>query len=127
MIKVRKFKTCYVQVFNPDGSLLCLADEHTFMDIRCQIAEKKLEGYTYNFNGKKGTINNIGECSEWFKGMFDLDNLFFSKLFKLRKNLDVDNVNKLIDEMVDNGKMSNIILSKDNEVHVHTLNVLNNE
>ena len=127
MIKVRKFKTCYVQVFNPDGSLLCLADEYTFMDIRCQIAEQKLEGYTYVFNNKSGIISPNGECYDLYNDMFPLNFLFSIKFFKNNWEKDLNEVGKLIDEMVDNSKMSNIILQKDNEVHVHTLNVLNNE
>ena len=119
MITVRRFKTCYVQVFNPDGSFLCTADEHTFQDIRCQIKEQQVAGYTYSFNSQLGIINSNGECLNWFKGMFDLDNLFFSKLFKLRKNYDLDAVNKQIDERVDNSKLSNHLLMSDfnNDVH----------
>lgn len=126
MIKVRKFKTCYVQVFNPDGSLF-LADEYTFYDIRCQIREQKVAGYTYKFNEQLGIIDSKGNCSEWFKGMFDLEELFLSKLYRIEANKDLTKLNKRIDEMVDNSKMSNIILSKDNEVDVYTLNVINNE
>lgn len=101
MIKVRKFKTCYVEVFNPDGSSSCLADEYTFMDIRCQIKEQQIAGYTYNFNGKLGIIDSKGNCSEWFKGMFDLEELFLSKLYAIGANKDLTKVNKLIDEMLD--------------------------
>ena len=80
----RKFKRTEVLVYNPDGSLLCKANYHTLMDLQCQIAEQKLEGVTYEWEGKKGSIDSKGQLSDWFYGMFDLDQKFFCKLLHLR-------------------------------------------
>ena len=85
---------------NPDGSLLIdRADENTFNDIRCQIAQQRLIGYTYAFEGNVGTINEKGECSQWFSGMFDLEEIFITKLFILSRDTNVDT--KHLDDKID--------------------------
>ena len=102
MIKVRKFKNNLVKIYNPSGDLLCEANEYTLNDIQCQIAENKLEGFTYEWEDKKGTINNRGELSNWFYGMFDLTQKMYCKLFKLRSEKGYDgNMEKEINKMVE--------------------------
>lgn len=84
MIQPHYFKEIKVKVFNPDGTLLCEANEHTLNDLQVQIAKNKLEGYTYEWEDKKGTINSKGELSEWFYGMFDLTQILFAALYRIR-------------------------------------------
>lgn len=83
------FKENIVNVYNPDGSLLCEANYNTIMDLRFQIAKNKLEGFTYEWEGQKGTINTRGELSDWFYGMFDLDQHLMAKIFRAQRG---DNV-----------------------------------
>lgn len=100
MIQVRRFVEKTVRVMNPDGTLLIdRADENTFNDIRCQIAQQRLLGYTYVFEGNVGTINEKGECSQWFSGMFDLEETFLTKLFILSRDTIVDT--KHLDDKID--------------------------
>lgn len=100
MIQVRRFVEKTVMVMNPDGTLLIdRADENTFNDIRCQIAQQRLLGYTYVFEGNVGTINEKGECSEWFSGMFDLEETFLTKLFILSR--DTNGCTKHLDDKID--------------------------
>ena len=93
----RKFKKTEVSVYNPDGSFLCKADYHTLMDLQCQIAEQKLEGVTYEWEDKKGSIDSKGQLidskgqlSDWFPGMFDLGQTLFAKLFRIRTDKPAD-------------------------------------
>lgn len=103
MIKVRKFKKNLVKIYYPSGDLLCEAEEHTLNDIQCQIAENKLNGFTYEWEGQKGTINNKGELSKWFYGMFDLTQYMYSKLFQLRSEKGYSgNMEEAINKMVEN-------------------------
>ena len=85
MITPHYFKEVKIKIFNPDGTFLCEANEDTLNDLRVQIAENKLEGYTYEFEDKKGIINSNGQLSEWFYGMFDLMQIFFASLFRIQR------------------------------------------
>lgn len=105
MIKVRKFKNQLVKIYYPSGDLLCEANQDTFTDIRCQIAQNKLNGFTYEWEGKKGTIDNKGQLSDWFYGMFDLSQKMYSKLFQLRSEKGYSgNMEEEINKMVENQK-----------------------
>ena len=84
MITPNYFKRNTISVYNPDGTLLCEADEYTLYDLMFQIALENAEGYTYEWEGNKGTISLDGELSNWFPGMFDLTQLLFSKLLNAR-------------------------------------------
>lgn len=113
----RKFKRTEVSVYNPDGSFLCKANYHTLMDLQCQIAEQKLEGVTYEWEDKKGSIDSKGQLSDWFYGMFDLDQKMFAKLFRLRtekelKQYPLSDLNAAIDAMVE-AKDANLLLAQE--------------
>ncbi len=109
----RKFKRTEVSVYNPDGSFLCKASYHTLMDLQCQIAEQKLEGVTYEWEGKKGSIDSKGQLSDWFYGMFDLDQKMFAKLFRLRTGRDMrDGLSSDIEAMVE-AKDANLFLAQE--------------
>lgn len=84
-IEPHYFKDTIVNVYNPDGSLLCEANYNTIMDLRFQIAQNKLEGFTYEWEGKKGTINTRGELSDWFYGMFDLEQDLMARIFRAQR------------------------------------------
>jgi hypothetical protein len=105
-MKIRKFKRNEVTVYNPDGVVLCSADEYTIMDIQIQIAEQKLKGYYYTFetpDGEilRGTINENGELSEWFSRMFDLTQILFSKLYNVRKGTYQNELEERLNEIIE--------------------------
>ena len=89
MITPHFFKTPKITVFNPDGSFLCEANEYTLLDLQLQIVKEKAEGYSYEWNGKKGTINSKGELSNWFYGMFDFHQNMYALMFRARTGEEV--------------------------------------
>lgn len=89
MITPHHFKTPKINIFNPDGSFLCEADEYTLLDLQLQIIQEKAEGYSYEWNDNKGTINSNGELSNWFYGMFDFHQNMFALMIRARKGEEV--------------------------------------
>jgi hypothetical protein len=82
MIKINRYKRNVITIYSPNGDvLLDDCDEFTLCDIQCQIAENNLMGYSYSFNGESGVIDNKGQLSNWIKGMFDLQNILYFRLF----------------------------------------------
>lgn len=92
MITPHYFKTTRVKVFTPDGTLICIADEHTLTDIQEQIARQNLDGYYIDFKGNKININSKGELAKWPQGMFDLSQVLFARLFRARTGKEVNGV-----------------------------------
>lgn len=92
MLEFIKYKRNEVEIIDPDGKSLGFADEYTLLDIQCQIAEQKLEGYTCKWEDTILTINSKGELSDWPNGMFDLSQVLFARAFKARtgNRIDVD-------------------------------------
>lgn len=80
-----------IKVYKPNNELLGYIDrEIQLYDLQLQICEADISGYTYvyvdnKYNEHKGTINNNGELSEWFDGMFDISQIILDELYSLRK------------------------------------------
>lgn len=90
MIEVKKIKPKAVSVYNPDGSLLAICENvYEFNHIRIQIANLKLEGYTYTFGydvEEEVEIDSNGKPKLWFRGMFDIEEIQLSHLFMIQNN-----------------------------------------
>ena len=99
-IKIRNFKTEKIKLFNSNNEFIGDLDENQIMDVQCQIAESKLEGYYYEWGEKRGTISPKGELSDWFSGMFDLQQILFAKLYKIRKGEYDDSLEERINKRV---------------------------
>ena len=86
MIQVNKHEPQVVEHFDPNGNSLGFLNEYESLDLRCQIAENKAEGYYLIFNDEKYPIQSNGRISHWPYGLFDTLSGLFSRLFKAQKN-----------------------------------------
>lgn len=85
MIKVKKYEVQTVEHFDNNGNSLGFLNEYENVDLRCQIAEGKVNGYYLMFNGLKIPIEPNGRIINWGKGLYDTNEILLSKLFKAQK------------------------------------------
>lgn len=72
-IIIRDVRNPQVSIYNPEGAFVCETDNNlVFNDIRIQIKDQQLSGYSIEFRGKKYTINKHGELDTWPEGLFEI-------------------------------------------------------
>lgn len=73
-IDTKEIHDSFVEILNPDGSLLCKTNNMlTFNNVRMQIKAKQLEGYTVVVTDTKiiTKIDSDGGIDKWPAGLFD--------------------------------------------------------
>lgn len=85
MIQINKYEPQVVEHFGPDGNSLGFLNEYENLDLRCQIAENKADGYYLMFNGKKYPIQLDGKILNRPYGLYDTLSVLFSRLFKAQR------------------------------------------
>jgi len=85
-IKVNKIVPQTIEHFDPNGNSLGFLNEHENLDLRIQISENNIEGYSLKFNDKIVYINAKGQINNWPSGLYDITMEQFAKLFKIREN-----------------------------------------
>jgi hypothetical protein len=87
MIKINKIKDVTCELYDPQNNLLgTIENEYELNDVRIQISEEKVEGYYVIFKEHKIPITSKGKINKWPPGFYDLQEIQFSKLFKLWSN-----------------------------------------
>lgn len=86
MIKVNKYEPQVVEHFDSDDNSLGFLNDLESLDLRCQIAEEKAEGYYLIFNDKKVSIRSNGRVEYWPNGLYDMNLILFSRLFRAQRN-----------------------------------------
>jgi hypothetical protein len=86
MIQVHKIPPQTAEHFDPDRNSVGFLNEYENADLRCQIAEQKVDGYYIMYNDKKYEILNSGKLSEWPHGLYDQNMLLLARLFKSYRN-----------------------------------------
>lgn len=72
MIKKNKITEKICELRNPNNESMWIVESQLeFNDIRIQIKEQKLVGYSILFEGKKYLIDSDGRLPIWPKGLFD--------------------------------------------------------
>ena len=84
MITVTKIEPQIIEHFTPDNQSLGFLNEYENLDLRCQIAEHKAEGYYLIFNGEKITITTDGREDSYPNGLYDVNLDLQIRLFKCR-------------------------------------------
>lgn len=64
-ITINQFPSESVELFNQNNKSLGLINECQLLDIQCQIAEKRLEGYYVRMGDLKCEIDSCGELKDW--------------------------------------------------------------
>jgi hypothetical protein len=85
-MKIKKYNVQTIEHFDGDGNSIGFLNEHENLDLRCQIAEQKLNGYYLIFNDQKISIENNGKIINWVNGLYDTNELLFARLFKAQKS-----------------------------------------
>jgi hypothetical protein len=70
-ILINHFDEEFVELFNPLNKSLGLINKYQLLDIQCQIAEKRLDGYYVMIKDLKCPIDNQGELQNWDDKTFD--------------------------------------------------------
>lgn len=86
MIKVNKYEPQTVEHFDPDDNSLGFLNELENLDLMCQIAEEKAEGYYLIFNDEKVFIRSNGKLDRWPIDLYDTGLMLFSRLSKTQRN-----------------------------------------
>ena len=86
MIKVNKYEVQTIEHFDNDGNSLGFLNEYENADLRCQIAEQKISGYYLTFNDTKIQIESNGKIINWVNGLYDTNEILFSRLFKAQRS-----------------------------------------
>ena len=86
MIQINKYEPQVVEHFDPDENSLGFLNEYENLDLRCQIAENKADGYYLIFNGEKYPIQLDGKILNWPYDLYDTLSVLFSRLFKAQRN-----------------------------------------
>ena len=71
MIEIKKITPPTVELFNPEGNSLGILNEYEFLDIRAQICEHKLKGYSFKCEEGTFKIDWNGRL-EYYPKCFDL-------------------------------------------------------
>ena len=85
MIQVNKYEHQVVEHFDSDDNSLGFLNELEHLDLRCQIAEEKAEGYYLIFNDEKVFIRSNGKIEQWSIDLYDTNLMLFSRLFKAQR------------------------------------------
>lgn len=87
MVKINKITTPR-DLYNQDGFVGTCETYAEVIDVQIQIAENKLEGYYFLYDGTEYPIRSDGEFIKFPYG-FDITIMQLAKLFTLRRNQDV--------------------------------------
>jgi hypothetical protein len=85
MIKINKYSIQIFEHFDDKFNSIGFLNEFESLDLRCQIAEQKIEGYYLIFNGLKINIESDGKISNWPNGLYDINENLLARLFKAQK------------------------------------------
>ena len=81
MIKVNRIEPQTVECFDNNHKSLGFLNEYEFNDLRCQIAENKVNGYYIRFKNEAYVINSNGKLVNWPNGLFDTMETQLARLF----------------------------------------------
>lgn len=91
MITIKQIPQAICTLHSPDGA--AVGDEIgvidnilSLNDIRIQIAQQKLEGYYFIFNGERIDIRPNGDVTKWPKGFYDEQQHQIFVLISIRRN-----------------------------------------
>jgi len=87
MVTINKITTPR-HLYNQDGFVGTCETYAEVLDVQIQIAENKLEGYYFLYNGEELHIDFKGELKKFPYG-FDITIMQLAELFTLRRNQDV--------------------------------------
>jgi len=84
MVAIRpwKIESELIEHFDPEGNSLGFLNEYENLDLRAQIAELKAEGYYLVVNGQQINILPSGKEESYTKGLYDVKDELYSRLFK---------------------------------------------
>ena len=85
-ILIKPLKEEVVELFNPLNQFLGFINELQLLDIQCQIAEKRLNGYYVMIKDLKCLIDNQGEIQNWDDKTFDRKYRMLLKLKQIQEN-----------------------------------------
>jgi len=72
MIQVNKIVPQTVEFFAPDETSLGWLNQYEFNDLRVQIMQSQVEGYTFEFENEIFDIDKDGRLPLWPKGFFEV-------------------------------------------------------
>jgi hypothetical protein len=84
-VTIKQFPLEVVELFNPYNRSLGLVNETQLIDVQCQIAEKRLEGYSIRIGSIKYEIDNCGELTEWDEVLFYREYTLLVKLKRIQQ------------------------------------------
>jgi hypothetical protein len=93
MIKVNKYITEAYDHYDSEGKYIGTLNEYEHLDLRIQIAEQNIDGYSLDFNGTRFKINNRGDIVDRPLGLYDKLGGLYRKMVKARfsqKNFELD-------------------------------------
>lgn len=85
MVQVNKYEHQVVEHFDSEDNSLGFLNNLEHLDLRCQIAEQKAEGYYLMLNDKKIIIKSNGKPESWPVGLYETELMLFSRLFKAQR------------------------------------------
>jgi hypothetical protein len=84
-ITINQFPSESVELFNKSNKSLGLINECQLLDIQCQIAEKRLEGYYVRMGDLKCEIDSCGELKDWDGVTFYREYVLLTKLRRIQQ------------------------------------------
>jgi hypothetical protein len=85
-ILIKPFNEEFVELFNPLNQFLGFINELQLLDVQCQIAEKRLNGYYVMIKDLKCLIDNQGEIQNWDDKTFHRKYQMLLKLKQIQEN-----------------------------------------
>jgi hypothetical protein len=85
MIKINRYKIQTVEHYDGNGNFIGYLNESENLDLRCQIAENKIEGYYIKFCNQIINIQKDGKIKEWPFGLYDTNQKLNARLFHAQK------------------------------------------
>lgn len=84
-VTINQFPSESVELFNQNNKSLGLINELQLLDVQCQIAEKRLEGYYVKMGNLKCEIDNCGELEDWDGVTFHREYVLLTKLKRIQQ------------------------------------------
>lgn len=83
MIQINKITPPTLEIYDPDNNSLGFVNEYEFLDIRVQIKELHLSGYSFIFKNQKFKIDKNGNLEYYPEGLLDTMSNYYAKLLNL--------------------------------------------
>jgi hypothetical protein len=86
MVYPNKINVQTVEHFDCNNNSLGFLNEYESCELRCQIAEQKVDGYYLIFKNEKIEILPNGKIINWINGLYDTNEILLSRLFRAQRS-----------------------------------------